>query len=60
MTLGNFDWGFQPTAIDKNRIETLATCAWIREHETFSSRCRRHAERCALGRSPDSFCEDLG
>ena len=33
MTLGNFDWGFQP-GIDKNRVETLATCAWIREHET--------------------------
>jgi DNA replication protein DnaC len=33
MTFGNFDWGFQP-GIDKNRVETLATCAWIREHET--------------------------
>lgn len=33
MTLGNFDFGFQP-GIDKSRIETLATCAWIRAHET--------------------------
>lgn len=32
-TLSNFDWSFQP-AIDKKRFETLATCAWIREHET--------------------------
>jgi DNA replication protein DnaC len=32
-TLGNFDWGFQP-AIERSRLETLATCAWIREHET--------------------------
>ncbi len=33
MTLGNFDFVFQP-GIEKNRIETLATCAWIRAHET--------------------------
>ncbi len=33
MTLGNFDFSFQP-AIDRSRIETLSTCAWIREHET--------------------------
>ncbi len=33
MTLSNFDFGFQP-GIEKNRIETLATCSWIREHET--------------------------
>ena len=33
MTLGNFDFGFQP-GIERNRIETLATCAWIRAHET--------------------------
>lgn len=33
MTLGNFDFGFQP-GIDKKRIETLATCAFIREHTT--------------------------
>ncbi len=33
MTLGNFDFGFQP-GIEKARIETLATCAWIRAHET--------------------------
>jgi DNA replication protein DnaC len=32
-TLGNFDFAFQPT-VEKSRIETLATCAWIREHET--------------------------
>ena len=32
-TLGNFDFNFQP-AIRKSRIETLATCEWIREHET--------------------------
>jgi len=33
MTLGNFDFGFQPN-IEKSRIEILATCAWIRAHET--------------------------
>lgn len=32
-TLGNFDFAFQP-GVEKGRIETLATCAWIREHET--------------------------
>ncbi len=32
-SLGNFDFSFQPS-IEKNRIETLATCAWIREHAT--------------------------
>lgn len=32
-TLGNFDFSFQPS-VEKSRIETLATCAWIREHET--------------------------
>jgi DNA replication protein DnaC len=32
-TLGNFDWSFQP-GIEKSKIETLATCAWIREHAT--------------------------
>jgi DNA replication protein DnaC len=32
-TLDNFDFGFQPS-IDRSRIETLATCEWIREHET--------------------------
>jgi len=32
-TLGNFDFAFQP-AIERSRIETLATCAWIRSHET--------------------------
>jgi DNA replication protein DnaC len=33
MTLGNFDFGFQPS-IEKRQIETLATCAFIREHAT--------------------------
>ena len=32
-SLGNFDYAFQPT-VEKSRIETLATCAWIREHAT--------------------------
>ncbi|MCW7755459.1 IS21-like element helper ATPase IstB [Desulfobotulus sp. H1] len=32
-TLGNFDFAFQP-AIDKARIETLATSAYIRQNET--------------------------
>jgi DNA replication protein DnaC len=32
-TLQNFDWSFQP-GIDRKRIETLATCAYIREHES--------------------------
>lgn len=32
-TLGNFDFGFQP-GIEKSRIETLATCAFIRDHAT--------------------------
>ena len=29
-TLGSFDFGFQP-GVDRSRIETLGTCAWIRE-----------------------------
>lgn len=29
-TLGNFDYGFQPS-IERSTIETLGTCAWIRE-----------------------------
>lgn len=33
MTLGNFDFGFQP-GIEKTRIKTLGACAWIRAHET--------------------------
>jgi DNA replication protein DnaC len=33
MTLGNFDFAFQPS-IDRRQIETLATCAFIREHMT--------------------------
>ena len=32
-TLGNFDFSFQPS-VERSRVETLATCAWIREHET--------------------------
>lgn len=32
-TLSDFDWSFQPD-IDRRRIETLATCAWIRERAT--------------------------
>lgn len=33
MTLDNFDFAFQP-GIDRKRIETLATCSFIREKET--------------------------
>jgi len=32
-TLGNFEWIFQPS-IQKSRIESLATCAWVREQQT--------------------------
>ncbi len=32
-TLGNFDFAFQPS-IERSRIETLATCAWLREKQT--------------------------
>jgi DNA replication protein DnaC len=32
-TLGNFDFAFQPS-IERARIETLATCQWIRENRT--------------------------
>jgi len=32
-TLGTFDFGFQPS-VERSRIETLATCAWIRERES--------------------------
>lgn len=32
-TLGNFDFGFQP-GVERSKIETLSTCAWIREHAT--------------------------
>lgn len=31
-TLGNFDFGFQPT-IERSRIETLGTCSWLRERQ---------------------------
>jgi len=33
MTLESFDFGFQPS-IDRRQIETLATCAFVREHST--------------------------
>jgi len=32
-TLGDFDFSFQPS-VEKSRVDTLATCGWIREHET--------------------------
>jgi DNA replication protein DnaC len=32
-TLANFDFAFQPS-IERSRIETLATCQWIRENRT--------------------------
>lgn len=32
-TLGNFDFAFQP-GVEKSRIETLGTCAWLRARET--------------------------
>lgn len=32
-TLGNFDFSFQPS-IERSRIETLATCQWVRENRT--------------------------
>lgn len=32
-TLANFDFGFQP-GIERSQIETLGTCAWIRENST--------------------------
>ncbi len=32
-TLANFDFSFQPS-LDKKRIETLATCQWLREQAT--------------------------
>ncbi len=32
-TLANFDFAFQP-GVERSRIETLATCAWVRERET--------------------------
>ncbi|MNC90403.1 transposase/IS protein [compost metagenome] len=32
-TLSTFDFGFQP-AVERSRIETLATCSWIRERES--------------------------
>lgn len=32
-TIGNFDFSFQPS-VERSRIETLATCQWIRESRT--------------------------
>lgn len=32
-TVGNFDFSFQPS-VERSRIETLATCQWIRENRT--------------------------
>jgi DNA replication protein DnaC len=32
-TLGNFDFSFQPS-VERSRIETLATCQWVRENRT--------------------------
>ncbi len=32
-TLANFDWSFQPD-LDRRRVDTLATCSWIRSQET--------------------------
>ncbi len=32
-TLGNFDFAFQPS-VERSRLETLATCAWIRDKES--------------------------
>lgn len=32
-TLANFDWSFQPS-IERHQVETLATCAWVRDHAT--------------------------
>lgn len=33
LTLGNFDFGFQPS-LERRQVETLATCAFIRDHCT--------------------------
>jgi hypothetical protein len=32
-TLASFDFRFQP-GVERSRIETLATCQWIRENRT--------------------------
>jgi DNA replication protein DnaC len=32
-TLSNFDFAFQPS-VERSRIETLATCQWVRENRT--------------------------
>lgn len=33
MTLEDFEYGFHP-AVERSRVETLATGAWIRKEET--------------------------
>lgn len=33
LTLGGFDFGFQPS-VDRSRIDTLATSAWVRANQT--------------------------
>lgn len=33
LTLESFDWSFQPD-VDRKRIETLATCAYVRAHQS--------------------------
>jgi DNA replication protein DnaC len=32
-TLGNFDFTFQPS-VERSRVETLATCQWVRDNRT--------------------------
>jgi DNA replication protein DnaC len=51
-TLGNFDFGFQPS-VERSRIETLATCAWIREK-------REPADPGPAGRREDAPRHRLG
>lgn len=50
-TLGNFDFAFQPS-VERTRIETLATCAWICERESLlppgATRCRQDDLAVAL------------
>jgi DNA replication protein DnaC len=43
-TLENFDFAFQP-AIERSRIETLATCAWVRNARPFWFRGRLGSAR---------------
>lgn len=37
-TLGGFDWSFQP-GVERKQVETLATCAYIRERATVRPCC---------------------